>query len=106
MPELRKQCRLPAHRFAVPHLETAGFAIFLLETSLSPEGIPLDSTQVERDRRKALKVERDVLFARYVNQPRNIQLAVEIKALDDEIAKSVEDSSSKRQRTSLRRVGA
>jgi hypothetical protein len=106
MPELRKQCRLPAHRFVVPHLETAGFAILLLETSLSPEGLTLDLMQVERDRRKALKVERDALFARYVNQPKNIQLAVEIKALDDEIAKSVEGSSSHRQRTSLRRDGA
>jgi hypothetical protein len=52
--------------------------------------------QVERDRRKALKVERDMLFARYLSQPTNIQLAVEIKAIDDEIAKSVEDGSSPR----------
>jgi len=57
--------------------------------------------QVERDRRKALKVERDILFARYLAQPRNTRLAVEIKAIDDEIAKSVEDGTSPRQRTSL-----
>jgi hypothetical protein len=59
----------------------------------------MDFMQVERDRRKALKIERDNLFARYLTQPKNIQLAVEIKAIDDEIAKSVEDSD--RQRTSL-----
>ena len=28
----------------------------------------MDSMQVERDRRKALKVERDILFARYLRQ--------------------------------------
>jgi hypothetical protein len=54
--------------------------------------------QVEKDRRKALKIERDKLFARYLAQPNNIQLAVEIKAIDDEIAKSVEDSDAVRQR--------
>ena len=53
----------------------------------------MDLTQVERDRRKSLRGERDILFARYLTQPKNIQLALEIKALDDEIAKSVEDSS-------------
>jgi hypothetical protein len=53
----------------------------------------VDLKQVKRDRRKALKVEREILFARYLTQPKNIQLALEIKALDDEIAKSVEDSS-------------
>jgi hypothetical protein len=57
--------------------------------------------QVEIDRRKALKVERDTLFARYLTQPRNIRLAVEIKAIDDEIAKSVEDSSSVPQRSRI-----
>jgi hypothetical protein len=51
----------------------------------------VESMQVETDRRKALKGERDLLFARYLNQPKNIELAVEIKALDDENAKSVED---------------
>jgi hypothetical protein len=66
----------------------------------------VDLTQVERDRRKAPKGERDILFARYLTQPKDIQLAVEIKALDDEIVKSVEDSSSLRQRTGSRRVDA
>jgi hypothetical protein len=59
----------------------------------------VDSVQSERDRRKALKVERDILFARYLTQPKNIRLAVEIKAIDDEIAKSVEDSTSAHQRS-------
>jgi hypothetical protein len=56
--------------------------------------------QAERDRRKALKIERDMLFAQYLRQPRNTRLAVEIKAIDDQIAKSVEDSTSQRKRTS------
>jgi hypothetical protein len=58
----------------------------------------MDLMQLERDRRRALKVERDNLFARYLTQPTNIRMAVEIKAIDDEIAKSVEDSTSARQR--------
>jgi hypothetical protein len=58
----------------------------------------MDVMQSGKDRRKALKVERDNLFARYLAEPTNIQLAVEIKAIDDEIAKSVEDSDSVRQR--------
>ena len=57
----------------------------------------MDLMQVERDRRKMLKVERDNLFAQYLAEPKNTQLAVEIKAIDDEIAKSVEDSTSGRQ---------
>lgn len=59
----------------------------------------MDLMQVERDRRKALKVERDILFARYLRQPNEIRFAVKIKAIDDEIAKSVEDSRSSRLRT-------
>jgi hypothetical protein len=51
----------------------------------------VDLMQAERDRRNALKVERDILFARYLTQPKNTRLAVEIKAIDHEIAKSVED---------------
>ena len=61
----------------------------------------MDLAQSERDKRKALKFERDNLFAQYLVALTNNQLAVEIKAIDDEIAKSVEDSSSPRQRTSL-----
>ena len=54
----------------------------------------MDSMQSENDKRKALRVERDKLFARYLAEPRNIRLAVEVKSIDDEIAKSIEDSSS------------
>ena len=61
----------------------------------------MDLAQSERDKRKALKFERDNLFAQYLVALTNNQLAVEIKAIDDEIAKSVEDSSSPLQRTSL-----
>jgi hypothetical protein len=59
----------------------------------------VDSVQSASDRRKALKVERDLLFARYLTEPKNTRLAVEIKAIDDEIAQSVEDSTSARQRS-------
>jgi hypothetical protein len=61
----------------------------------------VNSVQSERDRRKGLKTERDKLFAQYLAEPGNIQLAIKIKAIDDEIAKSVEDSTSARQRSRL-----
>ena len=61
----------------------------------------MDLVQSERERRKALKVDRDILFARYLSQPTNTRLAVEIKAIDDEIAKSIEDSSPPRQRSRI-----
>ena len=54
---------------------------------------------MEKDKRKALRVERDKLFARYLTEPKNIQLASRIKAIDDEIAKSVEESASVLQRS-------
>jgi hypothetical protein len=71
----------------------SGLHNLLLETSVSRR-TALDLMQVERDRRNALKVERDNLFAQYFAEPKNNQLALEIKAIDDEIAKSVEESSS------------
>jgi hypothetical protein len=48
--------------------------------------------QTEKTRRDALKVKRDRLFAQYLKFPTNGQLALEIKLIDDDIARSVEKS--------------
>ena len=53
-------------------------------------------------RRKDLKIERDKLFAQYVATPTNVKLATRIKAIDDEIAKSVEDSSARQRSTKMK----
>lgn len=49
-------------------------------------------------RRKDLKIERDKLFAQYVATPTNVKLAIRIKTIDDEIAKSVEDSEVRKRK--------
>ncbi len=56
----------------------------------------MDFIESEKVRRKALKAERDLLFTQYLAQPKNTRLAIEIKAIDDEIAKSIEESISPR----------
>ena len=53
-------------------------------------------------RRKDLKIERDRLFAQYVAMPSNVKLALRIKAIDDEVAKSVEDSSARQRSTKMK----
>ena len=53
-------------------------------------------------RRKDLKIERDKLFAQYVATPSNVKLALKIKAIDDEIAKPVEDSSARQRSTKMK----
>ncbi len=51
-----------------------------------------DTAQTEKARRDALKVKRDKLFAQYLKFPGNTKLALEIKLIDDDIARSVEKS--------------
>jgi len=58
----------------------------------------LEPTLVEKARREGLKVKRDSLFAEYLKSPSNTRLAVEIKLIDDDIAKSVEQTERQRRR--------
>ena len=41
---------------------------------------------VEKKHQEDLKAKRDVLFAQFVRNPKEIHLALEIKAIDDKIA--------------------
>jgi hypothetical protein len=55
-----------------------------------------DAAQTERARRDALKEKRDKLFAKYLRFPGNTKLALEIKLIDDDIARSVEKSGCRK----------
>ena len=48
---------------------------------------------VEKARREGLKAKRSMLFQEYLKSPRNTRLALEIKLIDDDIAKSVESAT-------------
>jgi hypothetical protein len=48
---------------------------------------------------RSLRIKREKLFAQYVADPKNIQLASTIKSLDDEIAKLVAESTSQQRST-------
>ena len=50
----------------------------------------LEPTIAEKARREGLKAKRKMLFEGYLKSPRNTRLALEIKLIDDDIAKSVE----------------
>jgi hypothetical protein len=49
----------------------------------------LEPTLVEKARREGLKAKRKMLFEEYLKSPLNTRLALEIKLIDDDIAKSV-----------------
>jgi hypothetical protein len=51
----------------------------------------LEPTLAEKARHEGLKAKRKMLFEEYLKSPRNTRLALEIKLIDDDIAKSVED---------------
>jgi hypothetical protein len=55
-----------------------------------------NAAQTEKARRDALKAERDKLFAQYLRFPSNTKLALEIKLIDDDIARSVEKSDGRK----------
>jgi hypothetical protein len=59
-----------------------------------------NAVQAERARRDALKAKRDKLFAQYLNAPSNTKLALEIKRIDDDIARSVEKSEGQKRTSS------
>jgi hypothetical protein len=55
-----------------------------------------NAAQAEIARRDSLKAKRDKLFAQYLRFPSNTKLAVEIKLIDDDIARSVEKSDGRK----------
>jgi hypothetical protein len=58
----------------------------------------IDHTLAEKAKREGLKAKRDKLFAEYLKSPTNTKLAVEIKMIDDDIARSVEQMERQRLR--------
>jgi hypothetical protein len=54
-----------------------------------------NAEQTGRARRDALKTKRDKLFAQYLRFPSHTKLSLEIKLIDDDIARSVENSDRK-----------
>jgi hypothetical protein len=57
----------------------------------------LHETAIEaRKKREGLKAKRNRLFNEYLKDPFNTLLALEIKAIDDQVAKSIERSTAKR----------
>ncbi len=55
-----------------------------------------NTTQTEEAKRNTLKAKRDKLFAHYLKFPRDTKLALEIKLIDDDIARSVEKSDGRK----------
>jgi hypothetical protein len=58
----------------------------------------IDHTLAEKAKREGLKAKRDMLFAEYLKSPTNTKLTVEIKMIDDDIARSVEQMERQRLR--------
>jgi hypothetical protein len=52
----------------------------------------IDSVVADKAKRDELKAKRDALFAKYLRNPTNSKLAIEIKLIDDQIAELVERS--------------
>jgi hypothetical protein len=50
----------------------------------------LEPILVEKARREGLNAKRKMLFEEYLKNPQNTRLALEIKLIDDDVAKSVE----------------
>jgi hypothetical protein len=49
----------------------------------------------ESRKRKELTAKRNLLFAQYLKNPTDIRLALEIKRIDDQVAKSIEQAERK-----------
>jgi hypothetical protein len=78
-------------------LALIGAVPYRLTVSKQPEVHPMSQPSVaEKTRREGLKAKRDVLFAEYLKSPLNNKLAVEIKSIDDDIAKSIEQTERHR----------
>jgi len=48
----------------------------------------LETVTDEKKKRGELKAKRDLLFERYLKQPMDTQLSLEIKSIDDQLAES------------------
>jgi hypothetical protein len=55
------------------------------------EGVATDESR----KRKELTAKRNLLFAQYLKNPTDIRLALEIKRIDDQVAKSIEQAERK-----------
>jgi hypothetical protein len=49
----------------------------------------------ERKKRKELTAKRNLLFAKYLKNPQDTRLALEIKLIDDQVALSIEQTERK-----------
>jgi hypothetical protein len=56
----------------------------------------LENTLDGLRKREELKAKRNLLFARFVKNPRDIQLALKIKAIDDQVATCFEQMQKER----------
>ncbi len=55
----------------------------------------LETSIEEKRKRENLKAERNQLFERYLKHPMDTHLALEIKALDDQLAEDAKPSAGK-----------
>jgi hypothetical protein len=97
--KLRLWKTLKLRNLAISTLALVGAVPYHLTMSKQPEVHPMSEPSVaEKTRREGLKAKRDVLFAQYLRSPLNTKLAVEIKSIDDDIAKSIEQTQRQRHR--------
>jgi hypothetical protein len=55
----------------------------------------LETAIDEKRKREELKTKRNLLFERYLKNPQDTHLALEIKAIDDQIAESIKQTERK-----------
>lgn len=83
----------------------SGWSITMLTDLKSTNGVRegepnlLETTIEEKRRRKDLKDKRDLLFERYLKQPMNTRMALEIKLIDDQLAEEAKPSAGKPRKT-------
>ncbi len=66
----------------------------------------LVTSNLWKEKRKALKKTRDSLFEKYMKRPQEYQLAQEIKTIDDEIAECNQKEQEGNERAKVRRQKA
>ena len=60
-------------------------------------------TNTWKEKRRVLKIKRDVLFNDYVRRPHDFHLSLEIKRIDDEIAECNQKEQEGNERPKVRR---
>lgn len=63
----------------------------------------VETSSVWKKKRDDLKTKRDLLFKQYTKHPRDIQLSLEIKAIDDEIAECTQKMEHETRLSRLKR---